>query len=54
MSDTNKISQEEIADFNSKFAALSNEMSKAIVGYEDCIEHLLVCFMAGGNLLIES
>ncbi len=43
-----------IEEFQKTFAALENEMNKAIVGCREIIHDMLVCFFSGGNLLIES
>ena len=43
----------DIEQFNSDFAELKNEVAKMIVGYEDVIENVLICLMAGGNVLLE-
>jgi len=40
--------------FAEAFNATRREMSRAIVGCDDAIQDLLVCFFACGNLLIES
>jgi MoxR-like ATPase len=42
-----------IAEFNADFARLKDEISKMIVGYEDVVEKVLICLMAGGNVLLE-
>jgi MoxR-like ATPase len=49
-----KIPDDQIKNFQKTFAALQAEMDKAIVGCEDIIHDMLVCFFTGGNLLIES
>ena len=46
--------QEEIKHFQETFQALKSEMQKVIIGYDSIIEDVLICFFAGGNLLIES
>ena len=48
------LSQKEIKGFADTFQALKGEMTKVIVGHERVIEDVLVCFFAGGNVLIES
>jgi MoxR-like ATPase len=51
---TNKIEPTTIESFRRDFEALRQSLSKVVVGYGDVIENLLVCFFAGGNLLIDS
>ena len=43
----------DIERFNQDFAELKGEVAKMIVGYEDVIEKVLICLMAGGNVLLE-
>jgi len=43
-----------VAAFGKDFATLRDRMATVIVGYQDVIENLLICFFAGGNLLIDS
>jgi MoxR-like ATPase len=45
---------ENVKAFMRDFEALRSEMEKVIVGYRDVVENTLICFFAGGNLLIES
>lgn len=40
--------------FLTVFSRIKREMMKVIVGYDGSIDDLLICFFAGGNLLIES
>src|SRR5512147_2124142 len=49
-----KIDAAAIAAFQRDFEALRDRMATVIVGYGDVIEELLICFFAGGNLLIDS
>ena len=49
-----KLPENEIKDFQRTFGELEAEMSKAVVGCQDVIRDMLICFFAGGNLLIES
>jgi MoxR-like ATPase len=48
------ITEQEIERFQNTFSDLKSEMLKAIIGCDDIVEDLLVCFFAGGNLLLES
>src|ERR1035437_2418141 len=43
-----------IEGFGRDFEALRVGMGSVIVGYPEVIENLLICFFAGGNLLIDS
>ena len=43
----------DIEKFNEDFAELKNEVAKMIVGYGDVIEKVVICLMAGGNVLLE-
>jgi len=43
-----------VADFQRGFAALEAEIGKVVIGYREVIRDMLICFFAGGNLLIES
>ena len=47
-------SDQEIQRFRDTFHALKDEMAKVIIGCDQIIEDVLVCFFAGGNLLLES
>jgi MoxR-like ATPase len=49
-----KLPENEVKDFQKAFAELHSEMGKAVVGCREIIRDMLVCFFAGGNLLIES
>jgi MoxR-like ATPase len=49
-----KLATAQIQKFQSSFAALEAEIGKVIIGYKEIIRDTLVCFFAGGNLLIES
>ena len=49
-----KIDAAAIETFQRDFRALRDQMATVIVGYGDVIEDLLICFFAGGNLLIDS
>ena len=49
-----KIESAAIEAFGRDFEALRKSLSNVVVGYEDVIENLLVCFFAGGNVLIDS
>ena len=51
---TGKIDAAAIEAFQKDFATLRDRMATVIVGYDEVIEDLLVCFFAGGNLLIDS
>ena len=45
---------EALADeFQSTFSAIRAEIGKVIVGNQDIIENVLVCFFAGGHVLLE-
>jgi len=46
--------QDEIKRFGNTFQMLKDEMLKVIIGCDRVIEDVLVCFFAGGNVLIES
>jgi MoxR-like ATPase len=48
------LTEQEIGAFTETFQSLRTEMMKAIVGHEVVIEDVLICFLAGGNVLIES
>ena len=48
------LSAAQIEKFQSSFAGLETEIGKVIIGYKEVIRDTLVCFFAGGNLLIES
>ena len=48
------ITDQEIERFQNSFSDLKSEMLKAIIGCDGIVEDLLVCFFAGGNLLLES
>jgi MoxR-like ATPase len=50
----NKIDAGAIEGFGRDFEALRAGMGSVIVGYPEVIEDLLICFFAGGNLLIDS
>ena len=50
---TTEATRKEIERFNLDFAELKSEVAKMIVGYEDVIEKVLICLMAGGNVLLE-
>ena len=43
----------DIEKFNQDFRELKDEVAKMIVGYEDVIEKVIICLMAGGNVLLE-
>ncbi|HEY3322836.1 MAG TPA: AAA family ATPase [Planctomycetota bacterium] len=43
-----------VKQFQDTFAALEAELGKAIIGHREIIRDMLICFFAGGNLLIES
>jgi len=49
-----KLTPAQIQKFQSSFAGLEAEIGKVIIGYKEVIRDTLVCFFAGGNLLIES
>ena len=49
-----KLNTTQIKEFQEKFFGLEAEIGKAIVGYREIIRDTLICFFAGGNLLIES
>lgn len=49
-----QLSKDDIQRFRRAFTELQAEMSKTIVGCREIIRDMLVCFFAGGNLLIES
>ena len=44
----------EIQRFQETFQALKSEMLKVVIGCDAIVEDLLICFFAGGNLLLES
>lgn len=44
----------EIKRFQDTFTAMKTEMIKTVIGCEQVVEDILVCFFAGGNVLIES
>jgi len=46
--------EEKVERFQKAFKSIKEEMQKVIVGYENVIEDVLICFFAGGNVLIES
>ena len=49
-----KIDRAAIEAFQRDFEALRDRMATVIVGYREVIEDLLLCFFAGGNVLIDS
>jgi len=49
-----KLSAPQIQKFQKTFADLEAEIGKVIIGYREAVRDTLVCFFAGGNLLIES
>ena len=49
-----KLDKAAIDGFGRDFEALRNSMASVIVGYPEVIENVLICFFAGGNLLIDS
>ncbi|MFB3893067.1 MAG: AAA family ATPase [Phycisphaerae bacterium] len=49
-----KMDPASIQAFQRDFGALRDRMETVIVGCEDVIENLLICFFSGGNLLIDS
>jgi len=49
-----KLDKVAIEGFGRDFEALRNGMASVIVGYPEVIENVLICFFAGGNLLIDS
>src|SRR5437016_11510743 len=49
-----QLPENEVKEFQRAFAELQTEIGKTIVGYREIIRDMLVCFFAGGNLLIES
>jgi MoxR-like ATPase len=49
-----KIDQAAIEAFQRDFGALRDRMATVIVGYREVVEDLLICFFAGGNVLIDS
>ncbi|MCL2640673.1 MAG: MoxR family ATPase [Phycisphaerales bacterium] len=49
-----KLDKTAIDSFGRDFEALRNSMASVIVGYPEVIENVLICFFAGGNLLIDS
>ena len=48
------LNRKQADEFRKTFTALKHEMMKVVVGYEHTVEDVLVCFFAGGNVLIES
>src|ERR1700704_6477133 len=46
--------EQDVRNFQRAFADLQTEMSKTVVGCQEVVRDMLVCFFAGGNLLIES
>src|SRR5437868_6615216 len=49
-----RLPEQEIRSFQRAFAELQAEMAKSVVGCDEVIRDILICFFAGGNLLIES
>ncbi len=49
-----RLPEAEVKDFQRAFSDLEAEMGKVVVGCRGIIRDMLVCFFAGGNLLIES
>ena len=49
-----KIAPAAVEAFGRDFESLRRSLSQVVVGYGDVIEDLLVCFFAGGNVLIDS
>ena len=49
-----RLPETEVKQFQRAFSDLEAEMSKAVVGCREIIRDMLICFFAGGNLLIES
>jgi MoxR-like ATPase len=46
-------SENEIGELTAKVKALSNSMSRVIIGQLDVIESLIICLLAGGHALVE-
>ncbi|MDP6354091.1 MAG: AAA family ATPase [Planctomycetota bacterium] len=49
-----QVSNSKAQEFQDAFAAIRDEMTKSIVGYENIVDDVLTCFFAGGNCLLES
>jgi MoxR-like ATPase len=47
------LSKERVALFRERYALLTAEIGKRIVGYRDVIDQVLTAMMAGGNVLLE-
>lgn len=42
-----------VSQFRTDFLQIQQEISKVIVGYQDIITQVLICFLAGGHVLLE-
>ena len=53
MNHTETVSQERVAAFSEKIAAVKRELSRDVVGQTDIVENVLIAIVAGGNVLLE-
>ena len=49
----NEIAQKEIGYITENVGSIRAEMAKAVIGYEDIVEDMLVCIISRGHMLIE-
>ena len=50
---TETVSNEKVAIFSEKIAAVKNELAKDVVGQENIIDNVIIAIVAGGNVLLE-
>ena len=50
---TETVSNEKVAVFSEKIAAVKRELAKDVVGQETIIENVIIAIVAGGNVLLE-
>ena len=48
-----EMKEAQIQEFQLKFQAIEEEISRVIVGQKDVIRYVLICMVAGGNILLE-
>ncbi len=53
MAGTETAVEQQVAEFQTQFRKLSDEVGKMIVGHHDIVEGVLVCLFAGGHTLLE-
>ncbi len=53
MSDSDDVSEKEVAEFIEDFNILKNEISRVVVGHKELTENIIVCLLSKGHALIE-